>query len=59
MTKNGAIASSRATPCPANGWSYSTASKVPNTTVIASTEPTRTNVFHSEVQKSGSVTRNS
>ena len=51
------MASNRATPCPGNGWSYRTASNVPKPTVMSSTEPTRTNVFHSDAQKSGSVTR--
>ena len=55
MTKNGAITSSRAMLRPRNGWSNSSASSVPSTTVITSTEPTRTSVLRIAVEKAGSV----
>ena len=41
ITKNGAITSSRAMPRPQNSWSNRTANRVPSTTVITSTQPTR------------------
>ena len=55
ITKNGAITISRTMLRPITGWSSSSASGVPSRMVIASTEPTSTSVFCSEVRKAGSV----
>ena len=55
MTKNGAIASRRATPQPKNSWSNSTASRTPSTTVMISTPPTSSRVLSIAVQSAGSV----
>ena len=55
MTKNGAITSTRTMPCPQNGWSSSSASSMPPTTVIISTPSTRISVLVIAVQNAGSV----
>ena len=55
MTKKGAITRMRTMPCPNIGWSISSASAMPPTTVISSTPPTSSKVFQIEVRKAGSV----
>ena len=55
ITKNGAITISRTMLRPITGWSSSSASGMPSTMVITSTEPTSTSVFCSEARKAGSV----
>ncbi len=55
ITKNGAITIRRTMLRPITGWSSSSASGVPSRIVMASTEPTSTRVFCSDVRKAGSV----
>ena len=57
MMKNGAITISRTMPWPKIGWSSSSASSVPSTTVMTSTDPTRTSVLTIAVENAGLVTK--
>ena len=54
MTKNGEITRMRTTPCPKIGWSMSSATAMPPTTVIASTPSTMASVLRIACQKAGS-----
>src|SRR3954465_8699808 len=45
MMKNGAMTISRTMPWPKIGWARNSASRVPSTTVMMSTEPTRISVL--------------
>jgi len=55
MTKNGAITMSLSTFWPKTGWSINSATRMPPTTLMTSTETTRTSVLMSAAMKSGSV----
>ncbi len=54
MTKKGEIAITRTMPRPKKGWSSSSASSVPNTSVIRRTPPTSSSVLTSAPKKAGS-----
>ena len=57
MTKKGEISSTRTMPRPGKGSFTRRASSTPSTTVMSTTLPISSSVFHTAGQKSGSVTK--